>query len=693
MLVPAIWGVLQLAVLGSLSRSVRVSTGLLGIAAGLYGCGLLAVLLELGWTSLYAGLSGSSRSDVVQVASYTVDPVIEEVVKVLPLLLAWLLARRLARGLGLVDHLILGGAFGAGFGLLESVMRWGSVRTMAMSIPDSGYIVSASLGGSVTVPSIGESLGSWLPTPTLNAGLLGDPMPATSHLVWSALAGVGIGWLCTHRGPSRFAGLLPLVYVCFDHAWYNYLVTAGGVDDGSTSPLDWLHNHLGLAAFLALVAATVLDRIRLARLRTAHPEALLPGEMPGGVFSRPLFALAGAALPWTGAVASRFARARRSALYAWAATPGRPPALAEEVVRVRNQIAMVHGPAAWRRAVARMRGRPTLRAMLRGKRLALLLVWVALCAASFIYYVIGGFPSTRGIQRALGGAVGTVIFTALAAVAVVWLFWRLARSVPALHGTLRRGGGEGAVRSVLRLWTSAGAAVAGAIFVVLALRGTPGLTAVHSNYHVLDALSSLLMIAGLALIIGGFFLFPPLGLVVTAEGLVVAGALTVSTELIATTAGGLVLGGLSIMLNEAAGDSSSGDGAGSGSRQQRLDELAKDPAHGGKITPGTREEAEAALGLEEQGALRGPVRRSTNPGEDFVDGAGQSWDVKAFRSQVPGRRGAFNLADAVTKIRQELRLGENVILDTRNMTSGDAGVLKQAIEELAEAGGRVLFWP
>jgi hypothetical protein len=295
----------------------------------------------------------------------------------------------------------------------------------------------------------------------------------------------------------------------------------------------------------------------------------------------------------------------------------------------------------------------------------------------------------------LGGTVGTVIFTALAAVAVVWLLWRLARSVPALRGVLRRGGGESAVRSVLRLWTSTGAAVAGGIFLVLALRGTPGLTAVHSNYHVLDALSSLLMIAGLALIIGGFFLFPPLGLMVTAEGVVVAGALTVSTELIATTAGGLVLGGLSIMLHEAAGDgsgsdSSSGDAA--GSRQQRLDELSRAPAHGGKITPGSREEAEAALGLEERGELSG-VTRSADPSADFVDGAGRLWDVKAFRSEVPGRRGAFKLTDAVAKIRQELRLGENVILDTRRLTGGDASALKQAVEQLGEAGGRVLFWP
>jgi hypothetical protein len=695
MLVPALWGVVQLTVLGSLSRSIRLSTGLLGVATGLYGCGLLAVVLELGSTSLYAAISGRSKSDAIEVASYTVDPVIEEVVKVLPLVLGWLLARRFARGLGLVDHLIIGAACGSGFGLLESVMRYGTVRMLTMSAGDSGYIVAASLGGSVTVPGIGESLGSWLPAPTVNAGLLGDPTPGVGHLVWTALAAVGIGWLCTHRGPTRLLGLVPLAYVCYDHCRYNWQVASG--DDGS-SLLDWLHDHLGLVVFLALVAATVGDRVRLARARAAHPELLLAGESTVGILSPPLFALGGAAVPWTAAIANRFARTRRSVLYATTVAAGDPSPLAGEVVRIRDQIASVRDRAAWGRATARLHPWTSLRAGLHGRRLALLLVWLALCAASVVYYVIGGFPSTRGIQQALGGVVGTVLFTALAVVVVAWLVWRLVRAVPALRRTLRGGGGEVAVRAVLRLWTAAGAAVAGAILVVHALGGMSGDTPLHSNFHVLEALSRLLLIAGLALVLAGFFMFPPLGLLVTADGMIVAGTLTVTEGLIATTAGGLTLAGLGVVLNEVAGDGSGGEGDGSGgdgasARQQRLDELSRDPAHGGKITPGSREEAEAALGLEERGQLSGPVTRSADPSADFVDGAGRPWDVKAFRSSVPGRRGAFDLTKTVTKIRQELRLGENVILDTRNLTSAHTSALKQAVQQLAESGGKVLFWP
>lgn len=58
------------------------------------------------------------------------------------------------------------------------------------------------------------------------------------------------------------------------------------------------------------------------------------------------------------------------------------------------------------------------------------------------------------------------------------------------------------------------------------------------------------------------------------------------------------------------------------------DQLA---AHGGRVTRGSWEEAEVGLGLEKSGAVRG-VQRSTHPGEEFVDGARRSWDVKAFRS-------------------------------------------------------------
>ena len=80
-----VWGVLQLIALGSFARTVRIRTVLMGMVSGLYSCAAVAVVLELAWTGLAAWITGIPLRDVVQTASFTTDPFIEELVKVLPL--------------------------------------------------------------------------------------------------------------------------------------------------------------------------------------------------------------------------------------------------------------------------------------------------------------------------------------------------------------------------------------------------------------------------------------------------------------------------------------------------------------------------------------------------------------------------------------------------------------------------------
>ena len=138
---------------------------------------------------------------------------------------------------------------------------------------------------------------------------------------------------------------------------------------------------------------------------------------------------------------------------------------------------------------------------------------------------------------------------------------------------------------------------------------------------------------------------------------------------------------------------------------ERLEELARDPDHGGKITEQTRREAQVALDLENQGKLKAPVRRPM-PGDghsgDFVDGAGGDWDVKAYKSRqtiidnirtkaaakgapppkldpaqpVPGE---FELETAMNQLRAELRGGERVIIDTQGLSPSDLALLKSAV--------------
>nr|WP_019630509.1 hypothetical protein [Actinomadura atramentaria] len=68
--------------------------------------------------------------------------------------------------------------------------------------------------------------------------------------------------------------------------------------------------------------------------------------------------------------------------------------------------------------------------------------------------------------------------------------------------------------------------------------------------------------------------------------------------------------------------------------EARLAELAKDPAKGGRINGASEREAEVGLQSERDGLLPGPIKRAPfdAAGKDqgeFVDAAGQHWDVKS----------------------------------------------------------------
>ena len=121
-------------------------------------------------------------------------------------------------------------------------------------------------------------------------------------------------------------------------------------------------------------------------------------------------------------------------------------------------------------------------------------------------------------------------------------------------------------------------------------------------------------------------------------------------------------------------------------------ELAPDAAHGGKVSRKSIAEAEVGLGLEDAAAVKG-LRRDPSQAAEFIDDSGQAWDVKGFHSQVPpGAKGAFTLEDAMKSIKRELALGENVMVDTRNMTAKHVDELREAVRAAGEER-RVLFWP
>ena len=119
----------------------------------------------------------------------------------------------------------------------------------------------------------------------------------------------------------------------------------------------------------------------------------------------------------------------------------------------------------------------------------------------------------------------------------------------------------------------------------------------------------------------------------------------------------------------------------------RLRELAAgDPAHRGSPPKHSNwEESEVGLGLENQGAVRG-LRRSTHPAEEFIDSSGQAWDVKAFRGDK------LDLDRTLGAIYRELHKGENLMLDTRNLSTDQFMQLYEAVRA-AGYSSRVLWWP
>jgi WXG100 family type VII secretion target len=121
----------------------------------------------------------------------------------------------------------------------------------------------------------------------------------------------------------------------------------------------------------------------------------------------------------------------------------------------------------------------------------------------------------------------------------------------------------------------------------------------------------------------------------------------------------------------------------------RLADLASDAAQGGQVSAKTLFEARVGLTLEEAGALKAPITRDRTQAAEFIDADGVSWDVKSFYAKRPG---SFQLDREVRKIGDELRLGENVILDTSDLGPSEIEDLRKAVTS-NKWDDRVLWYP
>lgn len=188
------WGVLQLIVLGSLARTVRIRTVYAALAVGVYLVVPLTVVLQASWTGLLAPLLGMSAPELVTTASHTLDPFVEELIKLLPLTLL-LLVPTFRRQWSFTDLVLIGAATGAGFGLAEDLYRFGGSADRAEGIAGGWALLFPQ--ATLLVPGIGKTLTSWLPI-----GVAGGPSDVARlnvHLVWSAVGGLTVGLAALSR--------------------------------------------------------------------------------------------------------------------------------------------------------------------------------------------------------------------------------------------------------------------------------------------------------------------------------------------------------------------------------------------------------------------------------------------------------------------------------------------------------------
>jgi hypothetical protein len=559
----AVVPVVQLAALGTWARSLRILTIVQTISVGFLVVAPLTVGLQWLVTRSVAAAGLWTLAEVVDIAGWTIDPALEELLKVAPLiLLAWLWPR-IGGQLGLVDHLLVGAGTGAGFALAEGVLRYGQVGAMATAIP-GGYLADSTLSGAIVVPSVWVSLTAWLPAP------VSFDWPAISgaqHLVWTALAAAGVGWF-TRRRPKRWLGLLPVALVSLAHANYNAAHSLSGMA-WAWPVLTWVEQRLAGLLVLVLIGLVVADRISLTGARRSRPELLLRGERADGLGPWPLVKVAGRGLPWSAFVSWQVVLERRAALNAQVVGVP-PPELAHEVERWIDQLQRSTDRARWVGAAKEVFGSLSLR----GLRSWRTLLWLLSVIPAVFFLIVGGWPGTRGLQELAGTWFGTglvLLGLGLGGVLVIVQMPTLVRRIsrepePTLH--------ESKIRPGFRLATAGASLVAAVLLGVALFGGGDPSGRIVRNYHVLDALSSAELWLGLAIILLSFLLFPPAAaLVVTTLGTVM-----VTSSGVALAVGSVVGATLvsHALLNAASGSgSSSNSGGGShanGSPQGPLQE-------------------------------------------------------------------------------------------------------------------------
>jgi RsiW-degrading membrane proteinase PrsW (M82 family) len=476
--------VLQLIILGSLARTVRIRTVYAALAVGLYLLVPLTVVLQAGWTGLCAPLFGLSAPELVRIASYTFDPFLEELLKLLPLALL-LLVPTFRRQWSFTDLVLIGAAAGAGFGLAEDIYRFGGSADRAQSISGGWALVFSQ--GSLLVPSIGKTLTSWLPIGV--AGGSSDVARLNVHLVWSAVGGLAVGLAVLSRSKAaRWAALGLLVYISLDHAAGNMTNIGDSWLAFLSWPLGGLVHLRGLMPIAALAAAWWLDQRRQGNRDSLEP--LLMAEQSASPRWKGTLGAAFSRLPWSLISVDRFVRMRRAFRAERTATTAQSTTLNALVVnerdRVDRELAQLQTevpalwPPGWTMGV--------LRAALRRPAV---IIWLVILTPSVLWFVVGGWPQTAGLQAFMTQPAVWMVLFPITVLAQAWISWRTIAGLRSWPQTREASTGDNAAFVGLRIACGIGAVSLGAFSLLRMLGGVAPGSSILASLHAQGAANRL----------------------------------------------------------------------------------------------------------------------------------------------------------------------------------------------------------
>ncbi|MEU6084231.1 hypothetical protein [Streptomyces sp. NPDC047108] len=551
MVAAAIYGVLQLALIATPVRSLRLSTVLLAVAVGVYGSGVVAALIELGYAHSIASSATQPLTEAMGQGAYTLVPAVEELAKLAPLLVAGLNIK-IRYQLGLADYVVLGAATGAGLGLYEVLLSHLLDAQRASEYPRGGWMLSGGLSlNSTYIPDWHTVLTTWLPASlgSLDISFTEPSLGTSLHLAWGATGAFGVGLLLRGGSYRRLVGLLPIVYATGHHTLVNYVGRRGAHPPGwATSLLGTADDMVAYVPLGCLALAMALDFGHLRRGKQAMPAVLLHAERAGRSGSEVLAGFGTWCFPLTMLIALRFARMRRALLYAAGRTRAdRLEALHQAVADTATRMDASNHGAAWDTARIRADLKAARACSPRRRRWPLLVMPLVLMAPSLVFLGIGSFTATKDLQEIFTSGNGPRLLLWFGMAGLVWMLVQLVLLLRSWSVTSRQPLAEPQALLRLRVFAAVGAALTTALLLVAHHGGTPlDGEAVEPLAMLLAALENLELYAGIALTLLALaaliMLFPPGGLALAGGGMV-ASAVTVEAAQAAAlgTAGVLLM--------------------------------------------------------------------------------------------------------------------------------------------------------